>query len=319
MWYNQLPSWGNPVPLPTLPPILTYLVTSGTWTNATLIAALKTHIQNEVTHYKGQCYAWDVVNEAFNDDGTYRTDVFYNTIGPEYIPIAFETAALYDSSVKLYYNDYNIEYSGVKATAALNLVQSLKARGIKIDGVGLQSHFIVGETPSRSAQAANMNTFIAEGVEVAITELDIRFTSLPPTDAGLAQQSTDYVSTVGACLDAMPGCVGITVWDYTDEYSWIPSTFSGEGDACLWYANLTVHPAYAAVVSALGGTASAAATSSVVVTATSTSSAAATTTTASSGTIAKYGQCGGTGWTGTGTCVAGSTCTYSNAYYSQCL
>jgi endo-1,4-beta-xylanase len=41
---------------------------------------MKAHIQSEVTHYKGQCYAWDVVNEAFNDDGTYRTDVFYNTV-----------------------------------------------------------------------------------------------------------------------------------------------------------------------------------------------------------------------------------------------
>jgi endo-1,4-beta-xylanase len=87
-----------------------------------------------VTHYKRQCYAWDVVNGAFNDDGTYRTNVFYNTIGPEYIPIAFETAAAADPSVKLYYNDYNIESPGSKATSELNLVQSHKARGIKIDG-----------------------------------------------------------------------------------------------------------------------------------------------------------------------------------------
>ena len=41
---------------------------------------MKNHIANEVTHYKGQCYCWDVVNEAFNDDGTYRADVFYNTV-----------------------------------------------------------------------------------------------------------------------------------------------------------------------------------------------------------------------------------------------
>jgi endo-1,4-beta-xylanase len=62
------------------PRSLTFQVTSGTWTNATLIAALKNHIANEVTHYKGQCFAWDVVNEAFNDDGTYRVDVFYTTV-----------------------------------------------------------------------------------------------------------------------------------------------------------------------------------------------------------------------------------------------
>jgi endo-1,4-beta-xylanase len=171
-----------------------------------------------VTHCKRQCYAWDVVNEAFNDDGTYGTDVFYNTIGPEYIPIAFETAAAADPSVKLYYNDYNIESPGSKATSELNLVQSLKARGIKIDGLGLQAHFIVSETPSLATQTANLEPFTALGVEVACTELDIWHLSLPPSTSALAQQATDYYNTVSACLAATGGgkCVGVTLWDYTD-------------------------------------------------------------------------------------------------------
>ncbi|RAL59896.1 hypothetical protein DID88_000523 [Monilinia fructigena] len=238
VWYNQLPSW----------------VTSGTWTNATLIDVLKNHIKNEVTYYKGKCYAWDVVNEAFNDDGTWRSFVFYDTIGPEYIPIAFETAALYDPDVKLYYNDYNIESAGAKATSALNLVKSLKARGIKIDGVGLQAHFIVGSTASESSLATTLKSFTALDVEVAYTELDIRFSSLPPTTAGLAQQGVDYANTVNACL-SVDGCVGITTWDFTDKYSWIPSTFSGQGDACLWFANYTLHPAYDNVAAALSSAA----------------------------------------------------------------
>ncbi|KAB8304329.1 hypothetical protein EYC80_003739 [Monilinia laxa] len=238
VWYNQLPSW----------------VTSGTWTNATLIDVLKNHIKNEVTYYKGKCYAWDVVNEAFNDDGTWRSFAFYDTIGPEYIPIAFETAALYDPDVKLYYNDYNIESAGAKATSALNLVKSLKARGIKIDGVGLQAHFIVGSTASESSLATTLKSFTALDVEVAYTELDIRFSSLPPTTAGLAQQGVDYANTVKACL-SVDGCIGITIWDFTDKYSWIPSTFSGQGDACLWFANYTLHPAYNNVVAALSSAA----------------------------------------------------------------
>ncbi|KAK0103814.1 hypothetical protein ONS95_005813 [Cadophora gregata] len=326
VWHQQLPNW----------------LTSGTWTNETLIAALKNHIANEVTHFKGQCYAWDVVNEAFNEDGTYRTSIFYNTIGAEYIPIAFATAAEYDPDVKLYYNDYNIESAGNKATAALNLVKSLKSRGIKIDGVGMQAHFIVGSTPSLSAQTANLGSFTAQGVEVAYTELDIRFTSLPSTASGVAQQSTDYANTVSACV-ATPNCVGITIWDFTDKYSWIPSTFSGQGDALLWNANLVKKPAYTAVVNVLGGSVGLS-TSTVTATSTSTSKASstltstsraittssATTTTGtttstaptSSATVAavgKWGQCGGLTYTGSTTCVAGTVCKYQNDYYSQCL
>ncbi|TGO74476.1 hypothetical protein BELL_0280g00170 [Botrytis elliptica] len=328
-WYNQLPSW----------------VTSGKWTNETLIAVLKNHIKNEVTYYKGKCYAWDVVNEAFNDDGTWRSFIFYDTIGPEYIPIAFETAALYDPDVKLYYNDYNIESSGAKATAALNLVKSLKARGIKIDGVGLQAHFIVGSTPSESALATTLQSFTALDVEVAYTELDVRFSTLPPTTAGLAQQGVDYANTVNACL-SVDGCVGITIWDFTDAYSWIPSTFSGQGDACLWYANYTVHPAYNNVVAALSAaagtaapvtpapvvlsaspdsvsvpasavTSSTSAPSSTIISSTKTTSTAAVSGTGAA--VALYGQCGGATWTGSTACASGAKCTKQNDWYSQCV
>ncbi|KAH8600904.1 glycoside hydrolase superfamily [Bisporella sp. PMI_857] len=290
VWHSQLPSW----------------VSSGTWTNATLIAALKTHIQNVVTHYKGQCYAWDVVNEAFNEDGTYRTTIFYNTIGPEYIPIAFQTAAQYDPTVKLYYNDYNVESPGAKSTAAQNLVKSLKARGIKIDGVGLQAHLIVGSSPSLASQTSNLNSITALGVEVAYTELDIRHPALPPTAAQYQQQATDYVNTVNACL-GNDLCVGVTIWDYTDKYSWIPSVFPGQGEALPWNTDFSTKPAYSSVIALLGGKV------------TSTSSAPTATGTSGAGTLPKWAQCGGIGWTGTGTCVAGTTCVYSNDWYSQCL
>ncbi|KAJ1541914.1 hypothetical protein HK405_010333, partial [Cladochytrium tenue] len=269
VWYQQLPSW----------------VTGGTWTNATLIAAMQNHIKNEVTHYAGQCYAWDVVNEAFNDDGTYRTSIFYQVIGPAYIPLAFQAAAAADPTAKLYYNDYNIESAGNKATAAQNLVKSLKAAGVRIDGVGMQGHFIVGSTPTQAALTSNMQAFTALGVEVAVTELDVRML-LPSTTALLTQQATDYASVIKACL-AVSGCVGVTVWDFDDAFSWVPNTFSGYGAADLYDANLSAKPAYTAVASAFGAvtavatttTTSAAATTTAAVAATTTSVAAATTTT----------------------------------------
>lgn len=195
------------------------IVTSGSWTNATLVAALQAHIAAEVGHYKGKCYAWDVVNEALNDDGSYRSDIFYRTIGEVYIAIAFAAAAAADSSAKLYYNDYNIEFPGVKSTAAQKLVSSLKAAGVKIDGIGLESHFVSGQTPSTKDQVSNMKAFTALGVEVAVTELDVRIAlatkTTSPSSAELEQQSTDYQSTVAACLQVSE-CVGITVWDFDD-------------------------------------------------------------------------------------------------------
>ena len=83
-----------------------------------------------------------------------------------------------------------------------------------IDGVGIQGHMIVGELPSTIQQ--NMEEFTALGIEVAVTELDIRFDALPPTAAGLAQQKADYETVVSAC-NAVPKCVGVTVWDFTDK------------------------------------------------------------------------------------------------------
>ena len=95
----------------------------------------------------------------------------------------------------------------------LNLVKQLKADGVPIDGVGFQCHFIVGQIPS-SFQSV-LQQFTALGVEVAITELDIRMT-LPSTTALLQQQEKDYQTVISAC-NAVKGCIGVTIWDYTDK------------------------------------------------------------------------------------------------------
>ncbi|KAL4910478.1 hypothetical protein BDW74DRAFT_171943 [Aspergillus multicolor] len=290
VWHQQLPSW----------------VTSSTWTNATLTAALQNHITNVVTHYKGRCIHWDVVNEALNEDGTYRTNPFYNTIGESYIPIAFAAAAAADPDVKLYYNDYNLEYGGAKAAAARAIVQLLQNRGVKIDGVGFQAHFGVGTVPGRSSLVSVLKSFTALGVEVAYTEADVRI-QLPTTATTLAQQATDFQNLVGSCVDT-DGCVGFTIWDYTDKYSWVPSTFPGYGAALPWDENLVKKPAYNGLLAGLGVT---------VPTPTTTSTTTAPTTTGTG--APRWGQCGGSGWTGATTCASPWTCTYVNEWYSQCL
>lgn len=211
----------------------------------------------------------------------------------------------------------------------------VQSYGAKIDGVGLQSHFIVGSTPSQSAQTANMQAFVNLGVEVAVTELDIR-AKTPVSSSDLTQQAKDYASTVGACK-AVQKCVGFTIWDYTDKYSWVPSVFSGYGGALPWDENLQKKASvYNAILEAWGagnGTASEDTTSksgTPVVSAPGTSAAATTVVTQTSvaakpadsitsGTIAKWAQCGGNGYTGATACASGSTCTKMNDWYSQCV
>ena len=195
-----------------------------------MTTTIQNHCSTLVGRYKGQIYSWDVINEPFNDDGTWRQDVFYNTLGTSYVQIALEAARSADPNAKLYINEYNIEYAGAKATALLNLVQTLKSQDVPLDGIGFQCHFILGEVPTDFQ--TQLSTFAAQGVEVAITELDIRMT-LPSTPALLAQQKTDYQSVITACM-GVEECVGITIWDWTDKYSWVPSTFAGQGAACPW-------------------------------------------------------------------------------------
>ncbi|KAL1960136.1 hypothetical protein VTO42DRAFT_308 [Malbranchea cinnamomea] len=293
VWHSQLPSW----------------VSDGNFDNATLISIMENHITQTMTHFKGKCLHWDVVNEALNEDGTYRDSVFYRTIGEAYIPIAFKVAAAADPDAKLYYNDYNIEHAGAKATGAQRIVKLIQSYGGRIDGVGLQGHLIVGSVGSSAALASNLNDFTSLGVEVAYTELDIR-TTTPASSSALQQQATDYASVVSACK-TVPECVGITIWDWTDKYSWIPSVFPGEGAALPWDENYQKKPAYNAILNAWGnGSGDGTPTSSTTTDPTDTPPAE---------TVPHWGQCGGNGYTGPTTCEAPYECTYLNDWYWQCL
>jgi endo-1,4-beta-xylanase len=165
---------------------------------------------------------------------------------------------------------------------------------------------------------------------VAYTELDIRHSSLPASAAALATQGNDYANVVGSCLDA-PGCVGVTVWGLSDKYSWVPQTFSGAGDALLYNSAMGKKPAWTSVSSVLqaratGSSSTTAATTTTTVgtttltTSTRTTSSTATTTTSSSGAQqARWGQCGGIGWTGATSCQSPYTCQKLNDWYYQCL
>jgi endo-1,4-beta-xylanase len=136
-----------------------------------------------------------------------------------------------------------------KSNAMLSLVTSLKSQGVPIDGVGFESHFILGQIPSD--MQANMARFAAAGVDVAVTELDDRI-QLPASSANLAQQATDFSNVVKDCL-GVSRCVGVTQWGIGDADSWIPGFFSGFGAATMFDNNYQPKPSFTSTLAALGG------------------------------------------------------------------
>lgn len=159
-----------------------------------------------MTNWKARILHWDVLNEIFNENGTWRSSVFYNTIGEAFPGIALHAARAADPYAKLYINDYNIDGTGAKSTAMYKLVKKLLAEGVPVDGIGVQAHLIVGNVSS--TLQTNWERFTSLGVDVAITELDIRMT-LPVDETKLAQQAEDYKKVITACVN-VPRCVGIS-------------------------------------------------------------------------------------------------------------
>jgi endo-1,4-beta-xylanase len=232
VWHSQLPSWVASLP------------------SAQVEGAMVNHIAEVAGHYRGAVDAWDVVNEPFNEDGTFRTSPFHNAMGTGYIATALRAAHAADPDAELYLNDYNIEGLGAKSDAMYNLVSDLIDEGVPLDGVGFQSHLAI-QYGFPGGMQQNLQRFADLGLDVAVTELDVRM-ELPSDSAKLTTQAAYYQRVVEACL-AVERCAGITVWDYTDKYSWVPSTFPGQGAANLYDENLRPKPAHAAVRLALGG------------------------------------------------------------------
>lgn len=168
IWHSQLPEWfcidekGENVE----PEVLK--------------ARMREHIHTVVGRYKGRVKGWDVVNEAIETDGSYRKSLFYQILGEEFIPLAFQYAHEADPDAELYYNDYGMAHEG-KRNAVVTLVKSLKEQGLRIDGVGIQGHMGM-DHPNYDEFEKSIVAFGQAGVKVMITEWDM--SALPTVNAG---------------------------------------------------------------------------------------------------------------------------------------
>jgi endo-1,4-beta-xylanase len=244
VWHNQLPAW----------------LTTGDYSAEELRVILENHVRTVAEHFAGDIQQWDVVNEIFNDDGTFRETIWYLAYeelglpGEQYVADVFRWANEADPDALLFYNDYNLEFTGPKSNAAYAFVQELLAAGVPIDGVGFQGHL---DTQYGFPDLQNnLQRFADLGLEVALTEVDIRtfvtqkpngtYTNTPADPAEGAEQVDWWAWTLEACL-AVEACNSYTVWGVSDANSWIPGWFTGQGAGLLYDMHNNPKPQYEAL------------------------------------------------------------------------
>lgn len=191
IWHSQLPKWfchdekGNLVSAEILK------------------KRMKEHIHTVVGRYKGRIVGWDVVNEAINDDGTWRNSPFYQILGEDFIYLAFQYAHEADPDAQLYYNDYNEWHPGKRKTI-IKMIKSLKERGLRIDAIGMQGH-IGMDYPSIEEYQAAINDYVSAGVKVMVTELDL--SALPSVRHNVGANVSDvetYRKEVNPYIEGLP-------------------------------------------------------------------------------------------------------------------
>jgi endo-1,4-beta-xylanase len=235
VWHQSLPSW-----------LTTFQGDSAAWENI-----LKNRIKTMLSHFKGRVKSWDVVNEAFNDDGTLRafassstsnTSLWAQKLGKDYVARCFQYAHEADPDAKLFYNDYGQEYSQAKTNAILAMVTDFKKRGIPIDGLGLQFHTNIQRSDTDLKNA--ISQLSATGLLIHISELDISMngaqTYTQPTSAMLDTQK-NKMNAIAAFYKTIPVTqqFGITFWGISDVTSWIKNDWP-----LLFDATYAKKPAY---------------------------------------------------------------------------
>jgi endo-1,4-beta-xylanase len=235
-------------------------LTQGHFTPMQLSRFLHQHIKHVMKHYAGKVFAWDVVNEALDENGNVRDSLWYNQPGiglaeqgTAYIEQAFRWAHQADPRALLFYNEAEGEGLNRKSDAIFAMVKDFRQRHVPIDGIGLQMH-IPALTIDASAIEANIARLTALGLQVHITELDISVRVDSRGDArqaDLDRQADVYGAIVRACLKNR-GCSAIQTWGFTDKYSWIGShSRHTRGAALLFDRMYEPKPAYRATVEAI--------------------------------------------------------------------
>ena len=244
VWHSQLSKW------------FPYDENGEYVTPEVLKQRMKDHITTIMTRYKGRIHGYDVVNEAILEDGSYRKSPFYDILGEEFIPWAFECAHAADPDAELYLNDYGMSDPG-RRDGYVKLIRQLQERGLRIDAIGMQAH--VGlDYPTLEQFEESLLAFAGTGINVMITEWDM--SALPTVNMGAnVTDWAEYREQLNPYKDGLPEDVSaqwnarmksfmdlfikhsevvtrVTAWGVSDEDSWKNGwPIPGRTDYCLLF------------------------------------------------------------------------------------
>ncbi len=222
-------------------------LTDGSLSSAEMRQVIVNHVDTIVRRYRGRVSEWVVVNEPYLPGYGYPlTDVFYNTIGPGYVDLAFETARNADPEARLILNNNDDEHSRGNIDGMRALAQHLQSAGL-LDAVGLEMHMVdMSWVPGGIPTAADVTSSIESyGMPCVVTEFDYDLSGYPGTeDEKLTRQAEVYTRLLGAALEA--GVTEISFWTLTDGTGQAPGS-----QPALFTDPAHPKPAYYAVRDAL--------------------------------------------------------------------
>lgn len=214
-------------------------------------AVLESHIETVVKRYADIVGEWDVANEIYDEKGVLRIQQssFLQACGESIIGDALRWASSHASGALLFLNDYDLEQPNARVDAYLGLIRRLRDAGVPVDAMGLQSHLRLSDGLPRKLPEV-MSSFAGMDVRVALTELDVRIDRVEDVARDEAKQAEAYEFVVRTCR-LQPQCTGVTVWGFTDRYSWVEDAVTGAGNATIRTREYTPKPAYDAFRRAL--------------------------------------------------------------------
>lgn len=193
IWHSQAPRWF-------------YVDKEGnTVSKEVLTNRMRKHIHTVVGRYNGRIHSWDVVNEAIEDDGSYRKSKFYEILGEDFIKLAFQFAHEADPDAELYYNDYSMS-NPRKREGVVKMVEKLQNDGVPVHGIGMQGHIGLGNPDIREFEKS-LEAYGNLG-KVMITELDLSVLPSPWGDAGAEiSDNYEYEDKMNPFPDGLPADV----------------------------------------------------------------------------------------------------------------